>query len=51
MAYNYWLDELSLLANNTQRNYKHYFQTYLDYAGISSEELYEWQKKYLDPNE
>lgn len=48
MAYQYWLDELSLLANNTQRNYKLYFHKYLDYAGVSAEELYQWQKRLLD---
>ena len=48
MAYNFWLSELSLLATKTQRNYKHYFQVYLDCAGIDSNELYEWQKRLLD---
>jgi integrase len=48
VAYQYWLDELSLLASNTQRNYKHYFDIYIKYAEVSAEELYRWQKRLLD---
>lgn len=48
MAYEYWLSELSLLAPKTQRNYKHYFNMYLEYAKQSPDELYQWQKRLLD---
>jgi len=48
MAYQFWLDELSLLAEGTQRNYKHSLQVYLDWAGVDAEALYLWQKRVLE---
>ena len=48
MAYQFWLDELSLSANNTQLNYKRYLQKYMDYVGMGAEDLYLWQKGLLE---
>lgn len=48
MAYRYWLSELSLLAVNTQRSYKLYFDRFLDFCGCDAEELYVWQRRLLD---
>ena len=39
------MDELTLLAHNTQQSYKRYFNRYLDQVGLSAEGLYEWQKR------
>jgi hypothetical protein len=42
------MDELSLLADNTQRSYKQYFSKYLEHQKITAEKLYLWQKRLLD---
>lgn len=36
LAYEFWLEELSLLASNTQRSYKLYFMRFLEGSGLST---------------
>ena len=44
MAYQFWLDELSLLAPGTRDYYVRYFNKYIEARGWSAEELYSRQR-------
>ena len=43
MAYEYWQEELKLLAPATKQGYVHYFNAFIKWLKVSPEELYLWQ--------
>ena len=48
MAYEYWQEELKLLAPATRQVYVHYFNAFISWLGVSPEELYQWQKRLIE---
>ena len=43
MAFEYWQEELKLLAPTTQQGYLHYFNAFISWLNVTPEELYQWQ--------
>ena len=48
MAYNYWVEELDLLAPSTRDTHLHYFNLFIGWLGVDAEELYNWQRRLVD---